>query len=154
MNEAIEAKNKVKSCVFTFWDGTEVDFTAALNLPITYNTVLDETLDTAQIKLTDLRVKDYPSVDVTTAFEPNTLVTIKFEDKNGANQDTVLKMLISHDDCRLQRKDKTIWRSWQHSIQLIEQTKELERLSVDTLTFTNPVPREYDADTDAVWSVG
>ena len=154
MNENINAKNKVKSCIFTFWKNRNVDFTAALNMPVVLNLVLDETLDTATIKLTDLQQKDYPDdIDISIAFEPGTLVAITFEDETGKEQESTIKMLIAHDDCRLQRKDDTQWKSYQHSIQLVELTKELERLSVDTLTFTNPVPRIYDAEADASWSI-
>lgn len=104
-------------------------------------------------KLIDLKQKDYPDIDITNAFEVFTKVEIKFEDENGAEQNTVLKMIIAHDDCRMQRKEGTAWKSYQHAIQLIEQGKELERLSVVTLTFTNPVPREYDSEAYATWTV-
>ncbi len=147
-NDLAGRKNKVKSCIFTLWNKKQIDFTSALVIPIVYNPVLDETLDTAKIILSDLRKKDYHDIDVTSAFEPNTLVTITFEE-----QETTIKMLIAHDDCRMQRKDGTPWRSYKHEIQLVELTKELERLSVDTLTFTNPLPRVYDSEAYAVWDI-
>lgn len=147
MNENIEAKNKVAKCAFTFWKDKKVDFTSALNMPIVYNPVLDETLDTATILLTDLKAKDYPTVDVTTAFEIGTIVEVTFE-----GQQTAIKMIISHDDCKMQRKSESRYKSYRHTIQLVEFTKELERLSVDTLTFTNPIPRIYDAEADANWT--
>lgn len=166
MNNLI-ANNRIKSCIFTFKSKKKrktkfaVDFTAALNLPIIYNPVLDETLDSAKIQLSNICAKDYREffiqhgLDVTVAFEINTIVEIKFEKLvNGryVEQDTSIKMLISHDDCRMQRKSENIYRSYKHDIQLIELTKKLERISVDTLTFTNPIPREFDTNANATWS--
>ncbi len=80
-------------------------------------------------------------------------VDIIFEDENGEEQGMAIHMMIAHDDCKLQRKDDTPWKNYKHTIQLVELTKELERLSVDTLTFTNPVPRKYDAEADANWTI-
>ncbi len=153
MGENIKSKNRIQSCIFTFWKNKAVDFTSAVNLPIALNTVLDETLDTATILLSGLSKKDYPQIDVATAFEPGTRVSIVFVDENGEQQGTAINMIVARDDCRLQRKDDTAWKSYRHSVQLVELTKELERLSVDTLTFTNPVPRVYDAEADAYWSI-
>lgn len=153
MEENLFAKNKVNSCIFTFWGGVKVDFTKALAMPITFEKVLDETLNTAQITLTDLRKKDYPAIDVTKAFEQCTEVCIIFADESGNEQKTSIKMLLVNDYCRLQRKDSSPWRSYKHSIQLVEKTKELERLSADTLTFTNPIPRLYDSTATASWTI-
>ncbi len=122
-----------------------MDFKKDLNMPIVYEPVLDETLDTATIKLSDLRPRDYPLVDVGKAFEPFSLVRIGF-----VGQNTEIRMIISHDDCKLKRKDGQ-YKSWTHTIQLTEETKKLERESVDVLTFTNPIERHYDAQGDADW---
>ncbi len=138
--------NKIAYCKITFHPIGEVDFKKDLNLPIVYNAVLDETLDTANIKLTDLRQADYPAVDVSKAFEPFSLVRIGFE-----GQETEIRMIIAHDDCHLKRKDGSAYRSWTHSIQLVEETKLLERDSVDVLTFTNPLERNYDSKAYASW---
>ncbi len=85
MNENVKAKNKVKSCIFTFpieymekvggqlivKKGYKIDLKSKLNIPIIYNPVLDETLDTATIVLSDLRQKDVNNaLHVSTAFEP------------------------------------------------------------------------------------
>lgn len=140
--------NKVAYCKITFPHIGEVNFIKALNLPIVYEPVLDETLDTATIKLTDLRKADYPTVDVSKAFEPFSLVRIGFE-----GQQTEIRMLIAHDDCKLKRKDEGPYKSWSHTVQLVEETKQLERESVDVLTFTNPVERHYNAEADADWTV-
>lgn len=168
MNDNLIAKNKIKSCFFTFPIRTAavtvsgnflvfreylIDLKPKLVLPITFNPVLDETLNTAQIVLSDMRQEEYEKIDVTTAFEPGTKVHITFEDEKGKKQTTEIFMIISRDDCRLQRKDNSPWKSYKHTIHLVELTKELERLSVDTLTFTNPVPRVYDADADASWNI-
>ncbi len=41
----MEFKNKIAYCTITFPHKGEIDFTSALNLPIVFNPVLDETLD-------------------------------------------------------------------------------------------------------------
>ena len=143
----MEQKNKISYCKITFPHKGEIDFTSELNVPIGYEPVLDETLDTATIKLTDLRQEDYPTIDVSKAFEPFSLVRIGFE-----GQETEIRMLIAHDDCKLKRKDSTPWKSWSHIIQLVEETKRLERESVDVLTFMNQIERHYDATAEADWS--
>ncbi len=139
--------NKVAYCTITFPHIGEVDFIKDLNLPIIYEPVLDETLDTATIKLTDLRKADYPKIDVSKAFEPFSLVRIGFE-----GQQTEIRMLIAHDDCKLKRKDGGPYKSWSHTVQLVEETKQLERESVDVLTFTNTVERHCSAKGNAPWT--
>lgn len=146
-------KNKIAYCTITFPHKGEIDFTSALNLPIVFNPVLDETLNTATIKLTDLRKEDYPTIDVSKAFEPFSLIKIGFLDDKGNRQKTELRMVIAHDDTKLKRKDNTPWKSWTHTIQLVEETKQLERESVDVLTFTNPIERNYDTKINANWVV-
>lgn len=138
--------NKIAYCKITFPHKGEIDFKWALNMPITFSPVLDETLDTATIKLTDLRQADYPEIDVSKPFEPFSLVRIGFE-----GQETEIRMVVAQDTVKTQRKDGTLWKSWSHTIQLVEETKQLERESVDVLTFTNPIERNYDSKADAVW---
>lgn len=147
------AYNKINYCRIIFQNNSEIDFVAALSLPIQFNCVLDETLNTATIKLTDLRQDDYPLIDVSKPFEPFSLVKISFADENGNRQETEIRMVIAQDTCKMQRKDGTLWRSWCHTIQLVEETKIMERESVDVLTFTNPVERHYDATADAQWLI-
>jgi hypothetical protein len=108
--------------------------------------VLDETLDSASCVLSDLRPQDYAGVDVSKPFEPFTKVVFSFE-----GQDEEVSMFVSHDDVLTKRKDKT-WKSYTHKLQLIEQTKLLERFPVDTLTFLNPIPRAYDENATAEWT--
>ena len=144
--EVMELINRVAYCKIDFPGVDEVDFVKDLNFPFVYESVLDETLNTCTIRLSDLRRGDYPQVDVSKAFEPDSLVRIGF-----VGQQRELRMLIGHDDTKLQRKDHTIWRSWTHVIQLVEETKHTERESVDTLTFTNPIERKYDAEANAEW---
>ena len=142
----MEFTNKIAYCKIEFPNVGEVDFLKDLNIPVIFEPVLDETLDTCTIRLSDLRGGDYPSVNVSKAFEPDSVVRIGFE-----GQQTEIRMRIAHDDTKMQRKDDTPWRSWTHVIQLIEETKHTERESVDTLTFTNPIERKYDAQADAEW---
>lgn len=147
----MEAKNTIAFCTITFSHKGEINFTSALNIPIVFNPVLDETLNTATIKLTDLRQDDYPAIDVSKAFEPFSLVKIGFLDEEGNKQETEIRMVIAQDTCKMQRKDGTPWCSWSHNIQLVEETKQLERESVDVLTFTNPVERKYDSKASVFW---
>lgn len=139
--------NRVSYCKIEFYGIGEIDFSKDINLPFSYEVALDETLDTAKIRLSNLRRGDYPKVDISKAFEPNSRVRIGFE-----GQQTEIVMRIAHDDTKMQRKDETPWRSWTHVILLVEETKQTERESVDTLTFANPIERKYDAQADADWS--
>lgn len=141
----LTSSNKVSYCYLRLHNGKEIDFKDALNIPIIFNPVLDETLDSGSIKLSDLRREDYPEIDVSRPFEPFSLVRIGFD-----GQKTEIRLLLWHDDVKMQRKDFQ-YKSWSHSLTLIEETKLLERISVDTLTFTNPLSRENDKEIDAEW---
>jgi hypothetical protein len=146
MSEYLIAFNKINKCTVTLHNGTVIDFTKDLDLPVSVEYVLDETLDSASCVLSDLRPQDYAGVDVSKPFEPFTKVVFSFE-----GQDEEVSMFVSHDDVLTKRKDKT-WKSYTHKLQLIEQTKLLERFPVDTLTFLNPIPRAYDENATAEWT--
>lgn len=140
----MKINNEIAYCLIVLPHKGELDFTRSLNMPIAFNSVLDETLNTATVKLTDLRQSDYPNIDVGKAFEPFTLVKIGFK-----RQLTEIRMVIAKDTARLQRKDGR--KSWTHTLQLVEETKQLERESVDVLTFTNPLERRYDSKASLLW---
>lgn len=148
-----KTSNKVKLCILTIHNGAQFDFTAYLNMPIVYEPVLDETLDSANITLSDIMQKDFQGIDLSRGFEPFSKMEITFEDENGGQLETKISMFVFHDDVKSKRKDNTKWKSYTHKLLLIEQTKLLERYSVDTLTFTNPIPRNYDPNAYSEWSV-
>jgi hypothetical protein len=148
MSEYLTAFNKINKCTVTLHNGAEIDFTKDLDLPVSVEYVLDETLDSASCVLSDLRQQDYKGVDVSKPFEPFTKVVFSFV---GQDEEEAVSMFVSHDDVLTKRKDEA-WKSYTHKLQLIEQTKLLERFPVDTLTFLNPIPRDYDENAAAEWT--
>ncbi len=142
-------RNKIKSVAIEFFNGQTVDVTRYLNLPFSFESVLDETLATAKIILSSLQQQafDHYGVRVDQAFEMFTPVVIMFED-----QQTEIRMLIARDTAEMMRKD-TPWAWWRHEVELVEETKNLERDKVDTLTFQNPLKREYDSNAEVEWNI-
>ena len=141
--------NKIKSVVVEFFNGQKVDVTRNLNLPFSFEPVLDETLATAKIILSSLRQREFEQygVRIDRPFETFTPVVITFE-----GQQTEIRMLVARDTAEMVRKD-TPFQWWRHEIELVEETKNLERDKVDTLTFQNLLQREYDSKADAEWSI-
>lgn len=141
--------NKIKSVVIEFFNGQNVDVTRNLNLPFSFEPVLDETLATAKIILSSLRQREFEQygVRIDRPFETFTPVVITFE-----GQQTEIRMLVARDTAEMVRKDVPFqW--WRHEVELVEETKNLERDKVDTLTFQNPLQREYDSKADAEFSI-
>ena len=138
------ATNKIKSLQIVFPEGEE-DFTQHINLPLSYEPVLDETLNTAKIVISDLRQNEFKH-NIKKAFHPFTLVKIAFEE-----QETKIRMVVARDQAKRSRCDEKGFDSWTHSVELVEEIKILERLKADTLTFTNPLPRKYSIDGTATW---
>lgn len=141
--------NKIKSVVIEFFNSQNVDVTRNLNLPFSFEPVLDETLATAKIILSSLRQREFEQygVRIDRPFEPNTPVVITFE-----GQQTEIRMLVARDTAEMVRKD-TPFQWWRHEVELVEETKKLERIKVDSLVFQNLLPREYDSNADTEWSV-
>lgn len=139
--------NKIKSVVIEFFNGQKVDVTRNLNLPFSFEPVLDETLATAKIILSSLRQREFEQygVRIDRPFEPNTPVVITFE-----GQQTEIRMLIARDTAEMVRKD-TPFQWWRHEVELVEETKNLERIKVDSLVFQNLLQREYDSKADIGW---
>ena len=140
-------KNKIKSVVIEFFNGQKVDVTRSLNLPFSFEPVLDETLATAKIILSSLRQREFEQygVLIDRPFETFTPVVITFE-----GQQTEIRMIVARDTAEMVRKDAPFqW--WRHEVELVEETKNLERDKVDTLTFQNPLQREYDSKADIEW---
>lgn len=141
--------NKIKSVVIEFFNGQKVDVTRNLNLPFSFEPVLDETLATAKIILSSLRQREFDQYDIRIdrAFEPNTPVVITFE-----GQQTEIRMLVARDTAEMVRKDIP-YQWWRHEVELVEETKKLERDKVDSLVFQNLLPREYDSKMDVEWEL-
>ena len=139
-------KNKISSAIMEFPNGSKVPVGKYINLPITWESVLDETHGTAKIILTEMRQKDFDEygVRIDKAFLVCTPVEISFEE-----QSTVIRMIVERDTAEMIRKDG--YKTWSHTVSLIDETKRLEQEPVDNLTFKNPVPRSYDENIDVEW---
>ena len=139
--------NKIASAIMEFPNGKKIDMAKYINLPVSWESVLDETHGTATVLMTDLRQAEFNSFDVSieTPFKVNTPIEICFKD-----QTTVIRMVVARDTAEMVRKDS--YATWSHNIQFVDEAKLLEQEPVDNLTFKNPVPRNY-TDSNAAWSV-
>lgn len=138
--------NKIESAIMEFPNDSNVPIEKYINLPITFNPVLDETQDTAKILLTDMRQADFNQygVRIDEQFKVNIPIEIKF-----VGQNTVIRMIIAKDTAEMVRKDG--FPTWSHNIELVDEVNRLEKEPVDNLTFKNPVPRTYDKNADVEW---
>ena len=139
--------NKIASAIMEFPNGASVDMAKYINLPISWESVLDETHGTATVLMTDLRQAEFDSygVSIETPFKVNTPIEIRFKD-----QTTAIRMVVARDTAEMARKDS--YATWSHNVQFVDEAKLLEQEPVDNLTFKNPVPRNY-TDSNAAWSV-
>ncbi len=137
-------KNKLINCRIEFADGAVEEFSSNVALPFSVCFSLDETLDTSKLVLTGLRKERYRA-DVSKAFEPFSVVILNFE---GQVKD--IRMIINSDHVERVRKDN--YSTYKHTISLIEETKKIERILVDTLMFSNKVERVYKSDKDVEWT--
>ncbi len=140
-------KNKIKSVVIEFSNGTEVPVTKHLNMPFTWESALDETHGTAKMVLTEMRQQTFDkyNVRIDEALKVNTPIEITFD-----GQETVIRMIIAKDTAEMVRKDN--FATWSHTLELVDETKRLELEPVDNLTFTNPIPRGLFSDNVIVWN--
>ncbi len=138
--------NKIESAIMEFPNGSKVPVGKYINLPISWESVLDETLGTAKILLTDMRQADFEryGVRIDKAFQVNIPIEIKF-----VGQETVIRMIVARDIAEMVRKDE--FATWSHNIELVDEVKKLEQEPVDNLTFKNVLSRKYDANADIQW---
>ena len=130
-----------------FPNGASVDMKKYVNLPITWESVLDETHGTATVLITDLRQVDFKDcgVNVGEPFPVFAPLEITFE-----NQNTVIRMIVARDTAEMVRKDG--YPTWSHKLDLVDEAKLLEFEPVDNLTFKNPLPRAFDTNSEANWN--
>lgn len=142
------AQNEIQSIILYFKDGRTADVTDYARLPLSWETVLDSTHASGKLLLSDMTDGCIGTIEAGKAFESFTTIEIKF-----IGQSTTIRLLIAHDDCEDVRKDN--YKTYSHSLTLIDELKLTEREPVDTLTFTNPLPRDNDVDPnrDAVWAI-
>ncbi len=105
--------NKIESDIMEFRNGSEVSVEKYINLPITWESVLDETHGTAKVPMTDMRQSDFDqySVRIDGQFKVNIPIEIKFE-----GQETLIRMIVARDTAEMTRKDGRgtcgfLWRS-------------------------------------------
>lgn len=140
-------KNKIFSAIIEFPNGSNVQVKKYINLPITWEPVLDETHGTGKILLTDMRQADFEKygVRIDKPLPVCTPIEILFD-----GQSTVMRMIVERDTAEMVRKDG--FETWSHNVSLIDETKRLEQEPVDNLTFKNPVERHYDEGADVEWN--
>ncbi|MBE5747979.1 MAG: hypothetical protein E7352_07400 [Clostridiales bacterium] len=129
--------NKIESAIMEFPNGGKVPVGKYINLPITWESVLDETHGTAKILMTDMRQADFDqySVRIDEQFKVNIPIEIKFE-----GQETFIRMIVARDTAEMTRKDG--WETWSHNVEFVDEVKKLEQEPVDNLTFKNPIRRQ------------
>lgn len=108
-------------------DGT--DYTKHIPMPIKWSALLDERLDEGRISLK--RTK-------TELFQPMTDVVIRFTDKKGVV--TEKTFIVSLDEATETPVGSGYYN---HEISLIEETKKLEGIIIETITYTNDLGRVY-----------
>lgn len=138
--------NKIESAIMEFPNGSKVPVGKYINLPITWESVLDETHGTAKVLMTGMRQSDFDqyNVRIDGQFKVNIPIEIKF-----AGQETLIRMVVARDTAEMVRKDG--FATWSHNIELVDEVKKLEQEPVDNLTFKNPIKRTYDANADVEW---
>lgn len=100
----------------------DIDVTKYVTLPLTTSLKLDESLDGSVMVLKGTKIEK--------AFEPLDLVVISYDNREEE------RWLVAVDTCERQISGEKSFYS--HNINLIEETKKLEGVICDTLTFTNP----------------
>ncbi len=103
-----------------------VDYTQHLALPVKWNALLDERLDEGRASLRHTK-KDL--------FRIGARVTL-----NLGNGDGDIDFIVAEDEAA---EIPCGSRYYNHELMLIEPTKILERIPVETLTFTNNLGRNY-----------
>ncbi len=138
--------NKIESAIMEFPNGSKVPVGKYINLPITWESVLDETHGTAKVLMTDMRQSEFDqyNVRIDKAFKVNIPIEIKF-----FGQATVIRMIVSRDTAEMTRKDG--WETWSHNVEFVDEVKKLEQEPVDNLTFKNMIQRHYAQTATVEW---
>ena len=105
------------------------DYTKHIPMPIKWSALLDERLDEGRISLK--RTK-------TELFQPMTEVVIRFTDKKGVV--TEKTFIVSLDEATETPVGSGYYN---HEISLIEETKKLEGIIIEPITYTNDLGRDY-----------
>ncbi|MGN1221886.1 MAG: hypothetical protein ACI4TT_01465 [Christensenellales bacterium] len=116
---------------------TPIDITNQLEMPILDTTQLDGVLDTTQISLlnhSSIPLKPFTRI----------IIALTEDDKDGSKTEYIYRLVDNDVVTNVTSGPNPIYR---HSIALIEITKQLERVAVDNLTFTNYLDDNYGTDT-------
>lgn len=138
--------NKIESAIMEFPNGSNVPVGKYINLPIAWESVLDETHGTAKILMTDMRQADFEEFGarIDKPFDVGTPIEIKF-----VGQETRIRMIVARDTAEKARKDG--FETWSHNVELVDEVKKLEQEPVDNLTFRNSISRNYNEDELVNW---
>lgn len=119
--------NKPQTSYTISIDGT--DYTEYIPMPFKWSSLLDERLDEGRMSMRHCPVP---------LFAPMSEVKIMLSDKNNTAAEKVF--LVSADDSTEAPAGSGYYN---HEIMLIEETKKLEGIIIDSLTFTNSLGRTY-----------
>lgn len=119
--------NKPQTSYTISIDGT--DYTEYIPMPFKWSSLLDERLDEGRMSMRHCPVP---------LFAPMSEVKIMLSDKNNTATEKVF--LVSADDSTEAPAGSGYYN---HEIMLIEETKKLEGIIIDSLTFTNSLGRTY-----------
>jgi len=119
--------NKPQTSYTITIDGT--DYTEYIPMPFKWSSLLDERLDEGRMSMRHCPVP---------LFAPMSEVKITLSDKSNTVTEKVF--LVSSDDSSEAPAGSGYYN---HEIMLIEETKKLEGIIIDSLTFTNSLGRTY-----------
>lgn len=123
------AQNRYKITI----DG--IDYTKHVPMPVKWSSLLDERLDEGRLSMRNVPVA---------IFEPLSEVVITLTDKT--DEVTTLTFLVSTDESS---EIPVGSGRYNHEISLIEETKKLEGIISESLTYTNALGRDYTTDPKA-----
>lgn len=126
------SENKQQTGYTIFIDGT--DYTEYIPMPFKWSSLLDERLDEGRMSMRHCPVP---------LFAPMSGVKITISDKSNTVTEKVF--LVSSDDSSEAPAGSGYYN---HEIMLIEETKKLEGIIIDSLTFTNSLGRNYTANAE------
>ena len=112
-----------------------IDYTQYLTLGIKYEEDLTEELDTGVIELAQCPVKQ---------FQPFSVVVVTITD--AFNNTKLIRRVVSADEAIATPPNIPSVQKYNHTIQVIEETKFLENFIVDSLTYTNALSRVYTSN--------
>lgn len=129
----------IKNSYSVYIDG--INYTSRATMPLKWGNFLDEQLDECHLPLRRVKKKVFPPLTPVESHLSNKLYFGKEEGKELTSEENRVKyFLVANDTAQGVMLGRGIY---DHDLYLIEVTKYLECLVVDTITFTNDLGRNY-----------